>query len=157
MGLAWLKAPKADQTIRLSSIEDLMTLLHRVINVISGLLLLVAAISFFQYFRCCAPAGGMPVTFILWILVMPVACHAIAALLAWQARPQSHQTAIVGLVAAAIAFFVWAMLFVLAVEMILRKVPMMGPSLLGIGGVVVIAAVLLVAAGNNFLLFRKRI
>jgi hypothetical protein len=133
-----------------------MTLLHRVINVMSGLLLIVAGISFFQYFRCCAPPGGMPVTFILCILVMPVACHAMAALLAWQARPQSHQTAIVGLATAAIAFFVWAMLLVLAVEMILRKVPM-GPSLLGIGGVVVIVAVILVAAGNNFLLFRKRI
>jgi hypothetical protein len=133
-----------------------MTLLHRVINVISGLLLLAAAISFFQYFRCCAPPGGMPVTFILGILVMPVACHAVGALLAWQSRPQSHQTAIVGLAAAAIAFFVWAMLFAVAVEMILRKIPM-GPSLLGIGGVVVVAAVLLRAAGNNFLLFRKRI
>jgi hypothetical protein len=133
-----------------------MTLMHRVINIMSGLLLLVVAISFFQYFRCCAPAGGMPVTFILCILVVPIAFHAMAALLAWKVRLQSHQTAIVGLAAAAIAFFVWAMLFAVAVEMILRKVPM-GPSLLGIGGVVVIAAVLLAAAGNNFLLFRKHI
>ena len=62
----------------------------------------------------------------------------------------------VGLVAAAIASFVWATLFALVVEMILRKVPM-GPSLISIGGLAANLAAILLAAGSNVVVFRNRI
>jgi len=138
--------------------------LQRVIKRHIGLLLLVAAITSSKTFAVVHAAGGHACDLHLWILV-EIGCSLRAtpspALLSGKARPQSQSDGDVGPCGSresAFFFFVWAMPFVLAVKMILREVPDDGPSLLGIGGVVVIAAVSsLVAPATTFPPVRKRI
>ena len=100
-----------------------MNILRHTLNTIGGLIMLVAGTALVVFLSTTPDPQTVPVAFILSLVLVPAVAHVVAAMSVWRLGRGSSNThsALVGLVAATIATFVWLAFVLTLSELIVRS------------------------------------
>lgn len=129
-----------------------MNILRHTLNIIGGLIVLIAGTALVIFLSTTAGPGTVPVAFILCLVLVPAVAHAIAATSVWRlgrGNPNKHST-LIGLVAATIATFVWLTFVLTLSELIVRNAA--GVPAWQIAISFLVACIVPLASALNFLL-----